>query len=245
MNYFQETLSAGLTAGAVLLSGLAGQAHAQEALASGLAESLGLPMSPNKVHFWNAATQTTGALSCENGPRPDTVRCTLDASSAQAQMDYSYSYDIQGANVTATLDRVRSWDGVDYRSGTDYTTFYQGAVGTEWSAQNPLAENSPVGVVQNNVKKVEDLGQSVAITSVAPISDTLGLRISNIFDPVSNAVGAVVLPVFTDAALTAKAKPAIRHGFSEGDQSVFDANKALAARGGGTGFKASISQPPM
>lgn len=230
--------------GAAILSGFAGQAHAQDAPASGLAESLGLPMSPNKVHFWNAATQTTVALSCENGPKPDTVHCKLDASSAQAQMDYSYTYNIQGTDVTATLDRVRSWKGVDYRTGTDYTTFYQGAVTKEWTAQNPLAENSPVGVVQNNVKKIEDLAESVAITSVAPISDNFGLQISNVFDSASNEVSALVLPKFAGLSLAASAKPALEKRFNDGDQSVFDSNMALAQKGGGTGFKASISQPP-
>lgn len=236
-------------AGTAVLSGFAGKAQAQEAPASGLAENLGLPMSPNKVHFWNAATQTTGALSCELAAQ-SVVHCTLDASSAQAQMDYSYSYDLQanpqgGAKAAVTLDRVRSWDGVDYRSGTDYVTFYQGAAFREWTAQNPLAETSPDGqVVQNNVKKAENLGQSVAITSIAPISDNFGLQLSNIFDPVSNAVGAVSLPKFAGMSLVAPAQPAIEKRFNDGDQAVFDSNMALANKGGGTGYKASVVQPP-
>jgi hypothetical protein len=252
MNPVQKTLSASLLAGGALLVGSADESRSQPRLdASGLAETLGLPLNGAKRQFWNAATQTTGQIACAVSSA-DVIECKVRASSAMAQMDYDQTQKYRiGADgslaITTKLDKSVPWQG-DYRTTTNYANFYTSAAPAAWTAQSPLARTSPDGkVVQNNVKMVQAIdGGGVSITSNAPLGATFGLQISNTFDKASGAVQATILPLvaYSGGTLSITAPQISQRALTADDQTVLNTNSAIAAAGGGTGYKASIVQPP-
>lgn len=182
MNIFKNTAAVGLLTGASLLAPAAEAAPVTDG--ASLAEALGLPVGGARF-FWNEATQTSGQFTCET-PSEQSVLCTLDVSSAGAQMDFTQTqtFDVgaSGVAVTTLMQDSSVWKG-DFRHTTLYIPYYEQASITSWAPESPLALNSPEGVVQNNIKMVEAGDDyKVKISSDVPISDNFGIRLTQVFD---------------------------------------------------------------
>lgn len=249
MRILKNTLSQGLLAGGLLLAGDALAETPAAVPASGLAETLGLPVGGAKYHFWNQATQTSGALGCE-APSNTVVECRLDISSAGAQKDYSLAFTLGQETPEAAISVQTStlgssdWSG-DYRRTTDYKNFYDMSELREWTENSPLAQMTPVGVLQNDIRKVELKDSSVSLSSDVPVSENFGIGLTHVFDHTSGKLEtSAMLRIFAgNSVLEIEGQPAQR-GLTSEDVEIAQRNADFAKQAGGTGYRPVVSQKP-
>lgn len=246
MNAFKNTVVGGLLTGASMLTNVSAT-EAAPADGASLAEALGLPIGGPRF-FWNEATQTSGRLACE--VKTESVQCTFDASSALAQIDYRQIQDIRigvdgKPQIETSLAGSGAWEG-DYRKNTHYKEFYQQATKVEWAAGAPLAQDSSEGIVQNNIKMVEAIGdQAAKVSSDVPVSDQFGIRLSTVFDGSAYSVSATALPrVALNGVITEGSAEFAGRDMTKFDPEFLDRNLGMAKEEGGRAFRSVVAQTP-
>lgn len=243
MNSLRNTVAAATIATGAILAGSAPEPAAAQG--TSLAETLGLPLNKHRIHY-NKATQSLVEVDCTS-PSPEAASCKLHIRTNQTFLDQTEQVDIKktpDGKLQVTAKNLGTNDWPRNIQMTDFMSKKDSAVASTWTANSPLAQTAQGAdgksfIIQNDVKEVKALGgNTVAMSSFVPLSETVGLKLSNVFDDATHTVQTSAIPSisFGGQSYTAgDVQPASRAmDNSSSDATILKDNLALAAKGGGT-----------